>query len=253
MEQFIKSKKYPKSISGKQCIGPCYKKNTKVIHPLYLNIISNVNDFCPINRIEQTINGKKVIIDTDECNDINNIKESENINSYDLLFPYVDFNSELFLNIFYNINTFSEIIQWLSNNQHQPIDLKERILNLGIDTFIKKIDLIEINDNTIIDLIYELFNKKYFNKIILPFFQYIDVTDKITKLGFNDKKDTDETIIIKTNYIKKNILNIINISNFIRVFFDKKIELSVNEKYTSVMADGFTKYIINNIKQKFIK
>lgn len=253
MEQFIKSNKYPKSISGKQCVGPCYKKNTKVIHPTYLNIITNVNDFCPINRIEQNINGKKIIIDTDECNNVNNITSSENINSYDLLFPYVDFDSTLFLSIFYNITTFSEIIQWLSNNQHQPIDLKERILNLGIDSFIKNIDLIEINDSVIIDFIYELFNKKYFTNIILPFFQYIDVTDKFTKLGFNDKKDNDETIIIKTNYIKKNILNIINISEFIRIFFNKNIEISANDKYTSLMADSFTKYIINNIKQKFIK
>ncbi len=96
MEQFIKSKKFPKSISGKQCVGPCYKKNTKVLHPTYLNVITNENDFCPINRIEKIIDGKKIIYDTDVCNDATNIKESENINSYDLLFPYVDFNPELF-------------------------------------------------------------------------------------------------------------------------------------------------------------
>jgi hypothetical protein len=252
MEQFIKSTKYPKSISGKQCLGPCYKKNTKILHPTYLNVVTNKDNFCPTNRNETTINGKKVIVYTDVCNDVN-VKEIDKTNSYDLLFPYVDFNPELFLNIFYNINNFGEVIEWINNNKYQPIDSKERVLNLGYDSFKEKIDIIEISDNRIIDFIYDLFSNKYFNKIIIPLFEYIDVTDKYTKFGLNDKKDTNETIIIKTNYIKKNILNLNNISNFIKAFFNKKIELNVNNTYSSLMVDGFIKYIINDIKQKFIK
>jgi hypothetical protein len=253
MEQFIKSKKYPKSISGKQCVGPCYKKNTKILHPTYLNIVSHIDNFCPIAREEFIINGKKEFRDTDNCNEANINKTNIGTeNTYNLLFPYVDFNPQLFLKLFYNINTFGQVIEWIDTNK-TLLDTQERIFNLGIDSFKKNLDNVEISDNRIVDFIYELFNKKYFNIIIIPLFQYIIVADKYTKLGFDTKKDTDETIIIKTNYIKKNILNINNISNFIKSFFNKKISSDVNNTYSMLMVDNFSKYIINDIKQKFIK
>lgn len=253
MEQFIKSHKYPKSVNGKQCLGPCYKKNTKIIHPTYLNIVTSKDDFCPVGREEIFINGKKTLIYTDVCNEVKiNDSEQNTDNTYNLLFPYVDFNPQLFLKLFYNINTFGEIIEWINDN-NTSIDTKERIFNLGVDAFKDNLDIIEISDTRIVDFIYELFNKKYFNNIIIPIFQYITVSDKYTKLGYDTKKDTDETIIIKTNYIKKNILILNNISNFIKSFFNKKIISDVNNTYSILMVNGFTNYIINDIKQKNIK
>ena len=49
MEQYLHNKRYPTSNSGLQCVGPCYKKNTKIIHPIYSHVVTDLhNSFCPV-------------------------------------------------------------------------------------------------------------------------------------------------------------------------------------------------------------
>ena len=89
MEQLINIKSYPKSINGMQCVGPCYKKNTKILHPIYLNVVTNneKNFFCPIVEKKEIINGKKISTYVDECNEINyNKKNINNAKIYNSFF-----------------------------------------------------------------------------------------------------------------------------------------------------------------------
>jgi len=256
MEQLINIKSYPKSINGMQCVGPCYKKNTKILHPIYLNVVTNneKNFFCPIVEKKEIINGKKISTYVDECNEINYNKKNINIDSkFELLFPYIDFNPTIFLNLFYNINNFGEMIEWIYNNKYLPLDNKERIFNLGLDSFIKNIEMIELIDNRVIDFLYELFMDKYLNKIVLPIFTYITIDDKYTQIKYTQEKETNETIIIKTNYIKKNIITLDNIINFIKYFKNKNIKSNITNTYVNLIVDNFSNYIVDLIKKNILK
>ena len=256
MEELINIKSYPKSINNIQCVGPCYKKNTKVLHPIYLNVVTNneANFFCPTIERTQITNGKKYSVYVDECNEINYNKKNVNVNSkFELLFPYIDFNPIIFLNLFYNINNFGDVMDWINNNKYLPLDNKERVFNLGLDAFIKNIEIIEIIDNRVIDFLYDLFLNKYLNKIVLPIFTYITIDDKYTQIKYTQEKETNETIIIKTNYIKKNIITHDNIINFIKYFINKNIESDITNTYINLIVNSFSGYITDLIKKNILK
>jgi hypothetical protein len=248
MEQI--NKKYPKSLSGKQCAGPCYKKNTKIIHPLYLHVVTDLdNSFCPVAEYYENKYAKHI----DRCND--NIQKTDlKTNDMELIYPNLDFNSESFLDIFYNIKNFNEGINWISENIHTPIDTRERIFNLIFDAFNKQVDIIEISDNRIIDFVNILIKNKY-SQLLSKIFKYIDINDKfvIMKESYPIKKETDETIIIKTNYIIKNLITYENITNFISKFVRTKVESSIIKSYSEIMIDKFIVYLIDNIKKTISK
>ena len=260
MEHNIINKKYPKSTSGKQCVGPCYKKNTKIIHPMYLSIITDTHNdaFCPVAEWTKTDkdSGKIQRFHVDKCNEYTHKEStSEHATSYDLLYPYVDFNEEIFLQLFYNINNFSEAIQWIEDNKHSPIDSRKRILDLSIDAFGHSFDIMETSDTRIVDFILNIIKTKYLNKIIVSLVKYVNInSDKdIVELKYNDKKETNESIIIKTNYIVKNLLTIENVTNFISNYFRIQYKEARMQSHTEIIIDKFIIYIIGNIKKTFIK
>jgi len=255
MEQLINIKSYPKSIDNFQCVGPCYKKNTKILHPIYLNIVTDKEDFfCPTAERIEIINGKKYPVYVDKCNEMNYNKKNINVNSkFELLFPYIDFNPVIFLNLFYNINNFGDVMNWIYNNKYLPLDNRERVFNLGLDAFIKNIELIELIDNRVIDFLYDIFINKYLNKIVLPIFTYITIDDKYTQIKYTQEKETNDSIIIKTNYIKKNIITHDNISNFIKYFKNKNIESDIVNTYINLIIDSFSGYIVDLIKKNISK
>ena len=117
-ENIYNIKKYPKSVHNRQCIGPCYKKDTKIIHPLYFDLVTNLDSsFCPVVEWEHD----NILKIQDNCYEINQ-NESTSYNTMDLLFPYVDFNTQLFLNLFYKIISYNNGIEWLNNNLHLNIN-----------------------------------------------------------------------------------------------------------------------------------
>jgi hypothetical protein len=256
MEQLINIKSYPKSINNNQCVGPCYKKNTKILHPIYLNVVTNneKNFFCPTVERKDIVNGKKISTYVDECNEINYNKKNINTKSkFELLFPYIDFNPIIFLNLFYNINNFGDVIDWIYNNKYLPLDNKERVFNMGLDSFFKNLELIELTDNRVTDFIYELFINKYLEKIVVPLFTYITIDNKFTQIKYTQEKETNESIIIKTNYIKKNIITFDNITNFIKYFKNKNIESDIINTYINLFVDSFSSYIVDLIKRNILK
>jgi hypothetical protein len=261
MEQL--SKKYPKSIYGKQCVGICYKKNTKIVHPIYSRVVTKLDtSFCPVAEFYEKENGKLIRKDIDECNE--NIQKKDYIfNDIDLLYPYVDFNSQIFLNICYNINNFSNGLQWIIDNNYKSIDTRERIFNLLIDAYSETIDIIEISDNRIVDFFNILIKSKY-TYMLKKLFRYIVIEKdsvfidekhmkKTENIQIKEKSETNESIIIKTNYILKNIVTTNNITNFLSKYFKDKIAASLEKTYSEQMIEKFVIYLNDNIKKTFSK
>jgi len=250
------NKKYPKSLTGKQCVGPCYKKNTRIIHPLYFHIVSFDKSFCPVaEHIINHNNNNKKKSHIDECIEYNN-DDISNLH-LDILQPNFDFNVPNFLNLYYNIQNFSEGIEWISQNIQVSINTRERIFNLIFEAFNKDIDMFDISDNRIADFINLLIKTKY-NNLLSKLFIYINIDNNfasIHKYSYNirDIPETDETIIIKTNYIIKNLITYNNISNFITKNIKSKIELSVITSYSEILIEKFISFLIDNIKKTFLK
>ena len=252
------NKKYPKSLTGKQCLGPCYKKNTKIIHPLYLFVVSLSKSFCPVAEHVIIEQNKKVRAHVDECIEYNE-SNITNLN-LDILYPNLDFNAANFLNIYYNIKNFGEGIEWITQNTQNTqlsINTRERIFNLIFEAFNKDIDIVEISDNRITDFINLLIKTKY-NNSLSKLFKYINIDNNfasIHKYSYNirDKTETDETIIIKTNYILKNLITYDNISNFITKNIKSKLDSSVISSYSEILINKFISFLIDNIKKTFLK
>ena len=257
------SKKYPKSIYGKQCVGTCYKKNIKIVHPIYSRVVTKLDtSFCPVAEFYEKENGKLIRKDIEECNE--NIQKTDYIyNDIDLLYPYVDFNAEIFLNICYNINNFSSGLSWISENNYKSIDTRERIFNLLIDAYGETIDIIEISDNRIVDFFNILIRSKY-TYLLKKLFKYIIIEENTVLINEKDVKkrenlqkrenhESDETIIIKTNYILKNIVTTNNITNFLSKYFKEKITSSLEKSHSEQMIDKFVIYLNDNIKKTFSK
>ena len=263
MEQYKNNNNtYPKSTSGKQCVGPCYKKNTKIIHPMYFNIITDTlnNSFCPVaefTNINDTT-GKIEKYHVDKCIEqtfkSSNPNDSNYVTSTDLLYPFVDFNEETFLKLFYKIEKFSDSIQWIEDNKHTPMKSRKRIFDLSINAFGNSFDIMETSDTRIVDFILLMFKTTYLNKIVLELLKYLNIDNekKFIEIKKNDKKETDESIIIKTNYINKHIITLENVTNFISKYFRTTHTELRMQSHCDNIANKYIIYITENIKKTFI-
>jgi hypothetical protein len=245
--------KYSKSINNRQCLGPCYKKNTKIIHPLYLDIVSYNKSFCPVVEYIVKENNKQKYAYTDEC--IENQGKYDLNYEYNLLNPDLGFSSSNFLSIYYNITNFSEGIKWISDNNNLSIDTRERIFNLIFDAYRDTFDIIELSDNRFNDFFIILIKSKYTNKLT-RLFRYIKIDNKFVSIKksyeIKDETESSESIMLKTNFIFKNIITFENLSNFISKHIRSKINVTIILSYSEILIDKFITYLIDDIKKIII-
>ena len=265
MEQTSHNKKYPKSIHGYQCVGPCRKKNSAIIHPIYFNIIQNEKyDFCPTNEWIYTNNtGNIQRFYTDKCVD-DIVEKNDNKNNTtdhtEILYPYTNFDEIVFLDSFYNINDLGQAMDWIDNNKNLPISSRQRIFDLSIIAFKNNFEVFDFNDTRIVDFVLELIRKKYNDHFCIEFFKYIMIEGEnvIIKYDKNYSYDneTNDTIIIKQNFIIKHLMTLENITSFINIFFRKtenNSDTEINKYPSEILIDKLILFIIGNIKKTFIK
>lgn len=238
-------KKYPKSINGHQCIGPCYEAKTLIVHPIELELVTDDNHFCPVNaRLEKT-HEKRLV---DRCS---NPTENKNIESKELelsiLNPYIDFSYIRFLSVYYNIYTLEDALQWIDDNAKSPLETKIRIMKNALFAFNTKIEMI---DHRLIDFFILLVKKKYINKIYNNVYEYIGVSKgNILFVKSNENVvDKKEKSVERINFIIKVFVNSDEMHKFlIRYFKFKKDLLILN--YIEDMINEFIQYILLKIKK----
>lgn len=242
-------KKYPKSRRGFQCVGPCYKKNTTIVHPMYFAIRTDLDhSFCPVEEWKyvdpKTKKSEKLITDVCDDNNPNVVMDPQ-----DLLFPYIEFNTHMFLTTFYNIASFADGIDWITENKEKyPSNTLVRIFDLVFQTYGENTDIISINDPRIIDFIYYIVKNKFLDDIILKIakYIYIDNNSKKVYLKYNTAKDTSESIVVKTNYVLENIINIDNLSKFLIKYFRSRQNVFAGSTMENIVA-GYISNIVNKI------
>jgi hypothetical protein len=126
--------KYKKSTHGYQCIGPCYEKNTLIIHPLTLEQIQQgPNPFCPINPF---VDKSGMVKRTDDCDKADISSEIKTGVDLETLSPFIIFDSEKFLKIYYNVDSLESAIIWIDEHQSKlTYATIKRMMNCAIEVY----------------------------------------------------------------------------------------------------------------------
>jgi len=132
--------KYPKTLSGIQCVAPCYKKGSVVTHPFYFTAES-INDFnfCPTAQYVDKIT--KQIMRSGICMNVTaNIEEHNKILATNI---NINFDGDIFLQVYYNINSFADMVDWINDNPTEPYLTKIRLFNITLKYYGKNTEIID--------------------------------------------------------------------------------------------------------------
>ena len=239
MNKKKKKTKYPISLNGYQCIGQCYHKNTKIIHPLTYEDITRDYNFCPIDL---TINSRNDMIDTDKCmNPTKKIEISNNI-----IVPSFKFSSKYFISIYYNIYNLEELLIWLDNNHREPFTTKKRVFNNGMAVYGNNLNM---TDHRIIYFINELMIKritKIYNHV--NHFIYIDGdTINLKHPGVNHFKHNKKNKSIIKSYIIEKFMGTDKIYNFMSYIIKNHKNIFSNNRVSTNLVKKLIEYITKKI------
>lgn len=123
-----------KTKNNNQCVGPCYKKNTTITHPIYGELVKETVPFCPTSVWTDKWNYKHL---TDKCfspqSDINVFKQT------------TSFTASLFLTI-YDIHNIDNLYTWIENNMNQKeYKTVERVISCGLNFYKDNVDKISFS------------------------------------------------------------------------------------------------------------
>jgi hypothetical protein len=250
--------KYPKSVNGIQCIGPCYVAGSTMIHPITLEeIILPYDNFCPVdtNIITDKKTGEKIIDTFDFCNTPTVTQKNKKILDKELrikiLAPTFTFNSTYFLKIYYNIGSLEEGIEWLEHNSADPYKTKERVFN---QIMLLYSDNMTIADHRIINFIRDimLHNISIISKELS---QYIDIREDKIVLTRPDTRQIIENGDSKQNlirsYIKTKFLGDSEISKFFSKFIRYGSEYLKKAQLSNILVESMIDYIVKRIESSF--
>ena len=252
--------KYPKSKNNKQCIGPCYKAGTWIVHPITLNYIQNKNDFCPINEtfIKNPNTGNEELHYMDVCfnatenKDVNvnvNVnKEIQNNLELDIINPNIVFDPSKFLKLYYNIYSFDNVINWLQDKNYTNIMTKKRIIECGFEVYGEQFNIM---NKVITEFYIDIIKKKLINKLHDKLYKYIKIDDH--KIMIKENQDNiNDFYIEKQNFIISNFINSEEINKFLTKTISQKNAnniLSNTDYFINLFAEHLENKIIITIKK----
>lgn len=256
------SQKYPVSLSGKQCIGPCYKPGSVFFHPSTATESGPyITPVCPTRKYvykDPYSPGKGHTINVlDACSrpTVNSVTDIANTDTFSI--PYMDFSGENFVKFYYGIKSFDDMLDWLEKNKSMPYRNKERIFDKGMFAYGTNINII---DHRFVQHIKYVFEHnlpliyKYTRKYIHYKDNNITLSDRTNYRSDNKKdEDTHETIKHIRQYIKNQFLSYDElhkfINKFIRYYKSETRSGYVTEKLVRLVIEYIIKRILTTIKK----
>jgi hypothetical protein len=254
---FDKKVSYPISVNNQHCVGPCYYSNTKIVHPITLDEIKDVeHNFCPVNAFVYVdpITKTSTLSTIDKCYvPTENKTEMNDFLRDTVLTPQFHFSSDYFVKIYYKIYNIEDLLRWIDTHNEDPYKTRERVFNNGMAVYGNQITII---DHRIVKFLNEIMIN-YLPKIYHSIIQYIFIQgDEITLIDPDKnksiKQDSSENIrlhlIIIRNYIKERFLGIDNIQQFMSKFIRYYNEEITNNNISNILVNHMIDYIIKRIK-----
>jgi hypothetical protein len=244
--------KYPKSKNKFQCLGPCYQPGTTIIHPITLEYITDLEKpFCPVKEwtYEDPATGKKTDRYLDTCyGPVENKDLSGKELELNILTPYIDFNSEQFLKIYYNIYSFEDAIEWLNKKKYVTLTTKLRIVDCAWNAYGKDMTLI---DDRIVDFYVDVIKRKWIKEYYKKFNTYI-YSDETTIKFIDPEKNTlniNDYIVNRTNFLIEKFINYEEVYKFINKYIKhRKSEWGSIRNHSNNIQNDLSDYIYNKIK-----
>ena len=247
-------KKYPKSKSGQQCIGPCYKPGTWIIHPVTLDYITNEDfPFCPTNYYPDPDN-PDTLKRLDEC--FHPIEKPDKTDKTDIemniILPKFGFNCGHFLKIYYKIYSFEQTLEWLKENKYAPQYTKLRLLECSWQSYGNDVNILT---DELVEFYVNMIKKSWIKKIYKHIEKYVKIDgDKIyfsvPPKSEDKSKISNEYNVEKINFIIKKIVNKNNIYKFFTKYIKgNKKRWDEIEDHNIKMQKFLVKYIVNKIKE----
>jgi len=243
--------KYPKSKNNLQCLGPCYKAGSTIVHPVTLQYVRNDDvPFCPVNEWEyiNPTTGKKELRITDACY-VNIVdKAATDELAMNIILPKIDFNDEHFLKIYYNIYSMEAVVDWIEKNKNMPYYSIKRVLDSAWSVYGFK-DYI-LDDRLVIYYI-EIIKKRWIKHIYRIIEKYIYIKDGMIYLDHPSNKitDIDNGKIQKINYIIDKFITYDDITRFLTKFMNVYRD---NDKYIKSYNDVIRNELIKYIEKKIM-
>lgn len=235
-------KKYPKSIDGSQCVGPCYKAREIILHPVTLEWITDKhNSFCPINENDD---GEV----TKECAKISTIDaNSKKDFDFEMLLPFVDLTPQRFLKLYYSIYSIDDAFTWHNEHMYLPLDTRIRVINNALNAYNNQLNNFK---EPLTELLIETVKSKWNRYIYEHINKYIYVDEKENKIIFvkpeNNKLGKNDFYKERNNFIIDVLFSHKNINSFLSKTIDKK------EFNIEFIKKNLTEYIIEKIKLSII-
>jgi hypothetical protein len=245
--------KYKKSKNNRDCLGPCYKPEKWIIHPVSLSYITNkAKPFCPVMPYEyyNPITDKSAIMTIDECY---RADDEQDINvkliELNMLMPKIDFDCSQFLKIYYNIYSFENGINYIINNMNSPYYTKIRILECAWKIYGNNKAV--ITDN-LITIYLSIIKKRWIKLIYNSLSKYIKVESN--KIFFTKKATSKDNKykVQKINYLFDKLINKNNLYNILEEYIEDHKDkwarvLNHNLNILEYMIDYFENKILNSI------
>lgn len=241
------SKKYQISKSGQQCLGKCYEVGKKFKHPVSGNVV--MNDYlkglpiCPtFEYTTKSDDGKKNILDYDECN---KPEKTTAIEEYNNAFR-IEFSKRLFLSTYYGIYSFNDAITWDEDNESSVnFRTRERIYNCAICEYG---DNLEFYNSRFVKFM-QSYMENNIRTIYNDIHEYIDIDNDIVKISKEKTKLEKQNFNVeRINYILYEIITKDVMQKFLfYVLNEKIIDFSdYNDSLYALLLE-FIKYIHKNI------
>jgi len=245
--------KYPVSVNGYQCIGPCYPANTTARHPITLDEINDEFNFCPTDgHVKQDPKtGKTNVIFSDKCY-VPTITKGDNGLYLDektiemTVTPKIKFSSDFFIKIYYNINSLEELLSWLDSHDKDPYRTKERVFNTGMMVYSDNINII---DNRLVKFVDQIMVKNL-PQIVRHVKKYFIVSNDTIKLitPNNSENNMTKTQISKLRlYLKEHFFGMNNIQTFLSKMLRYYRDDFKQKELSKIMTNHMIEYIIKKI------
>lgn len=248
--------KYPISVHGQQCIGPCYYSNTRIIHPLTLDEIEGIDhNFCPVTTFIYTDKrtGKSRFTSIDNCY-IPTARETrmDNILRDNVIAPQFLFSSEYFVKMYYKINNLEDLLSWLDQNKTLPYKTKERVFDNSMATYGDQINMVDHRLTYYIDSVMVHFLPNLYRHL-KKFFVVENNSVSVVNPDENMFEHKKQDIKLVREYIKKKFLGNDNVGVFlskcIRYYKEDMTDRHITQKLVKYMIDYIMKRLMLSLNQ----
>lgn len=246
MSKENKKIKYPKSITNIQCQGPCYEKNTSILHPTRFRTVTSHESFCPTTEHmgQDPVTGDPIKLYTDGC--VNPTHNKDELTFSSLLAPKSEFSKLMFLAIYYEINSFEDCMVWLEGNSHVGLKTQIRVVNASLNVFGNELLLI---DDRFVNFFIDYVKKSEIYRIYDNVHKNIGIV-KEQVLIIDEKNNTlkkDDNQIERMNYILLKFVNTGNVKSFLIKYANAYKGWNDIDDNLELIVKSFIEYIIKKI------